>query len=377
MSLDLREVPIPETVLVHTGKPDGDDAGYRNVVVCEDDVAGQGDPLVELDSMIAQYAVYAVGAEPGICPAYGRGLGAPSTMLVRGPVRQALLEVDARLRAYDRRVLVLDAYRSVETQRRLWKYLFEQLLGDVQVESLSVLELLKLGIEADNIGSYVTVVKDGHYDDVVDEIMVSNAWADLVEASQALGKDPQETVELFVTFHRNLGYKTRGVSLDTTSNTAHGGGGAIDAIMADLDGKPLNLGVPFDYVGPESAMRYFENPGCYGDFYRACRENAVLHQHAIECGYNGNDFGALCSEIQRNRRLLYHVMMRAGATFYVAECWHWNFGNERGGRQFDRFPHAGSGCHSLLKDVCNPETGEWIAVWGNAWAQRRAAEMLG
>ena len=81
------------------------------------------------------------------------------------------------------------------------------------------------------------------------------------------------------------------------------------------------------------------------------------------------------SSIRRERRILFHAMRDVGATYFSlgrdsGEPWHFNFGNERGGRQAALLPGAGNAGHSLLKNVRDPETGAWTAAWGNATAHR-------
>ncbi|OGH64714.1 MAG: hypothetical protein A2821_04690 [Candidatus Magasanikbacteria bacterium RIFCSPHIGHO2_01_FULL_41_23] len=66
-------------------------------------------------------------------------------------------------------------------------------------------------------------------------------------------------------------------------------------------------------------------------------------------------------------------MIAVGATFYVNEPWHFNFGSAA---ENTKYQGAGGGCHSLLKNV-RSDDGEYVAVWGNADAHRMARELLG
>lgn len=69
---------------------------------------------------------------------------------------------------------------------------------------------------------------------------------------------------------------------------------------------------------------------------------------------------------------LTNACVQAGATFYNGEPWHFNWGNSAD----PVYPGAGSGCHSLLKNVL-AEDGQYVAVWGNKEAHIQAREILG
>jgi hypothetical protein len=71
---------------------------------------------------------------------------------------------------------------------------------------------------------------------------------------------------------------------------------------------------------------------------------------------------------------LFHALRSVGASYFslgreIGEPWHYNLGNERGGKQAAFLPSAGSACHSLLKNIRGAD-GRWIAAWGNAAAHR-------
>lgn len=292
---------------------------------------------------------------------------------------RGLVEVDSALKPHQRRLYLLDLFRSSETQRRLFAYILNSLLGDRNPAEMSVLDFVRLGIQADDIGSYAALALDDEYNRALEASKSQAGWAEVEVAAQELKISVDEVATLYMTFTRNIEGNT--LNLDVTSNNAHGGGGAADAITMHTDTEePCFLGVPFDYVSPlpdlakPAAMTFFENEDNISRYGELVHKDPVLRTYLNQFGYDRNTLGVF-REAQRERRILYHTMARAGFTIFNGECWHWNGGNERGGRQFDQLPYAGSPCHSLLRGVCTL-TSEPLAVWGNEYAQRTVAEML-
>ena len=76
----------------------------------------------------------------------------------------------------------------------------------------------------------------------------------------------------------------------------HATGGAIDLTIADCTGKELDMGTDFDFFGDMANTDYFEK----------------------------NDVSPL---VRDNRRMLYHVMTKAGFTNLPTEWWHYDYGN--------------------------------------------------
>ncbi|WP_243547015.1 M15 family metallopeptidase [Pseudodesulfovibrio tunisiensis] len=95
-------------------------------------------------------------------------------------------------------------------------------------------------------------------------------------------------------------------SVDPTRPSPHSTGGAVDLTIATTDGAPLFFGAPFDYPGPVSNTRYFEEK--------------------LERGekLDDNEQAAL-----KNRRLLYDVMIQSGFVNYHGEWWHFEYGTQR------------------------------------------------
>lgn len=90
-------------------------------------------------------------------------------------------------------------------------------------------------------------------------------------------------------------------SSDPKKPSPHNTGGAIDLSLCDFENKPLPMGVPFDFFGKESSTNYYEN-----------LPNITPEQIVY----------------RNNRRLLFHIMSRAGFTNYEEEFWHYDFGNQ-------------------------------------------------
>jgi len=92
-------------------------------------------------------------------------------------------------------------------------------------------------------------------------------------------------------------------SVDPNSPSPHLTGGSVDVTLCGPDGVWLDMGTSFDATEPASHTAYFE-PGQPG----AALELAELYRH--------------------RRRLLYHVMRKAGFTNLPTEWWHFDYGNQ-------------------------------------------------
>lgn len=367
-------------MLPHTGKLDGDDTGYRKVRVHLVDKE-RPDPMVPLNDIVRCVPIYAVGAQKGITPFYSRGLGASSICLVRAPAAHKIDQLAKLLRRYgNRQLVVLDAWRSVQVQTRLWTVVRDTLVAEaagINDEKMTVLDEITFGRKADDTASFAAVVKDAFFDTTRAWLMRSAKWEEVVIAATALGETPEEIADQFITFQGNRGRMQ--VNLDTAANTAHGGGGACDLWILKEDGTPANLGVPFDSTSPAAVMDAFEFM-TLEEYQALVASDPSLQRHLRELGIEKVTVEHF-EDIKRERRRLFHCAMEVGATFFslgkeCGEPWHFNFGNEEGGLAADILPGAGSACHSLLKDVRDPATGEWTAVWGNQTGHHLAAEFF-
>lgn len=95
-------------------------------------------------------------------------------------------------------------------------------------------------------------------------------------------------------------------SVEPGRPSPHVTGGAVDLALATVAGAPLWFGAAFDFPGPVSATRHFEE--------------------LLEAGQPLDDQDR---EALANRRLLHHVMTRAGFVNYHAEWWHFEYGTQR------------------------------------------------
>lgn len=83
--------------------------------------------------------------------------------------------------------------------------------------------------------------------------------------------------------------------------SAHLTGGAVDVILVDANGLPLDMGTQFDEASPRSATAYFE---------------------LIQDPTNDE------KSVQNNRRLLYQVMTQVGFVNLPSEWWHFAYGDQ-------------------------------------------------
>ncbi len=95
-------------------------------------------------------------------------------------------------------------------------------------------------------------------------------------------------------------------SLDTSAPSPHSTGGAVDLMIATLDGVPLFFGSPFDYPSEISYTRYFEKKFDNEEILSKREEDAM-----------------------QNRRLLYNIMKTAGFVNFPCEWWHYEYGTQR------------------------------------------------
>lgn len=91
-------------------------------------------------------------------------------------------------------------------------------------------------------------------------------------------------------------------SINSERPARHLTGGAVDVTIAGPSGW-LEMGTPFDDFSPRAQTRYFEE---------------TYTESADE----------LSQQAKENRRILYHLMTKAGFTNYTEEWWHFDFGNQ-------------------------------------------------
>lgn len=376
---DFRMMPIAREINPFTGKLDGDDDGYRDVVVSPFDRSNP-DPMGVINKGVSCYPIYALPGRPDICSYYGEGLGTDERMLLRAPAYYALLDADELLEPYGHKLLVIDAWRSVQTQSVMWAAIFRRIVGERNIGAMSFAEIVEFGLETNKVGSYPAVERTSEFEEVVQTLLASVSAHDEIAATAAkFDMSEEQAVRLYYTFMTSLGMSN--FELDETANTAHGGGGAVDVYLLNTKtGLPTCLGVPYDYVGRPAVMDYFERDENFDAFVRDLEAHSDLREyvtHFFPGEFTIKEFHAIRDE----RRMLFHAMMAVGATYFSlgadeGEPWHFNLGNQLGGRQAELYPGAGNGCHAVLKDIRDPKTGERVAIWGNETGHRLAREIL-
>ncbi len=376
MTENFREMPIILDINPFTNRTKGDDTGYRKVVVSPED-AFDSDPLVFVrDQNILEHPIYHQGADDLICPYYPDGIGGYPNVLVREPVLKGLVEADSILHTYNRKLLVLDGFRHGYVQQKLWKYLFRLGMRTTRIglKTLTITQLVSLGMEADAIGSYCDVVRDEAFQAQHNVLLNGKYAVEFNTVAKKLTMDVRDVVDLYLCFCTNL--EPNGLTLNFNAPTAHGSGGAIDLWLIDLETDlPCFFGAPFDYMAPSHVsispvvLDYFDRPDVTVDtYYEALEADMVLRDHVFMHGFSGRVENAF-RVAQRERRVLAHTMEALGGTFYNGEFFHYQLGNERGGKQKGYLLGSGNACHAIL-------TGKQEAVWGNSAAHNLAREIM-
>jgi len=83
----------------------------------------------------------------------------------------------------------------------------------------------------------------------------------------------------------------------------HSTGAAIDLTLADMTGKPLDLGGEIDFIGAESTPDFYEK----GHTSLPCSKHQIFHSR---------------------RSLLFSVMEQAGFVQHPNEWWHFSYGDQ-------------------------------------------------
>ena len=134
------------------------------------------------------------------------------------------------------------------------------------------------------------------------KLLIWDAWRP-IEVQEALYRKFEEQVKLenpAAAPEKIAELTSKFVSLpsnDPQKPSPHFTGGAIDLTIADSSGIPLNMGTEFDDFSERAATSYFED-------------------------------NSISPEAQRNRRMLYNLMVGEGFTNYNEEWWHFDYGNQ-------------------------------------------------
>ena len=355
--VDFREMPLTLSSVInpYTGGRLYDDTGYRNVSVSRAG-AENPDPLVPLHSSITFHPVYALGEMRGVCPQYGKGLLGPDRILVRAPVARSLLAVDEMLALYERKLLVLDGWRPWWVQAKIFAYVFSQMCEAENVTvPLSLFDTVRMGLAADKIGSYCTLLQDDACQQEVRKLVDGSRAEEFRVVASQLKKTPYEIALLYLTILKNRNPGRGVVRIDKDAVTAHNNGGSVDVMTINAEtGLPCNLGSYFDSFGAPAGRDYFE--WATWDMYaEEVQKDPLLRQYLNELGVS-HITREVFYEIQRERRILEGAMKGEGFTGYEYEIWHNNGGNQRGGNQARESPGNGNACQAFL-------TGYLECVW--------------
>ncbi len=346
---------------------DWNDGGYREVAIPEET---DPDPLVVANDRLKCYRIY-----------YHSGMDNSKLILLREPVVKSLERVNELLRPYDLEMLVVDGFRSVYTQALLWRNILKVVSKGVAPESLSPLELLTFGLQADEIGSYAQAKKTRTFHSLVESCMSDGPllvdFAIYMQGHPGLEKTPREMAMLYITLLVNLG-EVYQVPLDIAAHTAHGNGGTEDSRLLNVStGRQVCLGTPYDWTDTRlCSVDSFEDESKFELWRQSQVENREMAEYLVECGIVDpvtiDDF----RRVRDFRRILYWATEEVGVGRYRQEFWHRTHGNQFGGKQAKTHLGAGNSCHAMSRGLVD-EKGEPLVVWGNKAAHEMAAKIIG
>lgn len=371
------EQPIVRSTLAHTGRLDGDDTGFRDVAHSPYDAADP-DPLVVVNGRVKCYPISGKDEKDNYQPKISDGARPEDRILLREPALKALEEANNLLQRYGRELVVIDGFRPIQRQARSFGRVMRRFLGERDYHRLPVIEQLKLGRQTNAAILFVAVIRDDRYQQAVAAFRASRRQDELAAVGEQLHEPAEQLVTELLTYEANYGLND--LTLDTVSHTAHGNGGATDVCLVDTaTGRFVNRGIPFSYNNVSAVMDYFEW-ATVEQYQQEANANSPLAAYLRGYGFDRVIPEAMTAA-RTERRILFHAMSAVGASFFSlhktdGECWHFNLGNERGGKQFDKLPHGGNAPHALLKNVRDAHSGQITACWENAVAHRLAEALM-
>ncbi len=370
-------IPIIRNILSHTGRLDGDDTGFRSVALSPLDKINP-DPLVLINKRVKCYPRNRKFQRNNFDPIICDGSVKDERMFLREPAIRAIEEVNNLLEPYGRELVLVGAFRHVHSQALVFSDAFNRWLGEKEYDQLTVTEQIQLGRKANEAALFVDILQDDLYEGEKQKIKMSDTFYDIISAAKNLEKTPDQIIDELFIYETNLGKLN--LNLDKIASTAHGNGGSVDAWVIDSSsGKFVNRGVPAAYNHAPAVMDYFE--WATVEMFEDERQKSPVLD-AYLSGYGVEKITeSVMKEIRNERRILFHAMMHVGATYFSlgkteGECWHFNFGNERGGNQFDVLPFGGGAPHSLLKNIREKHTEEVTACWTNEVAHNMYDQLM-
>jgi D-alanyl-D-alanine dipeptidase len=254
-------------------------AGWKEVPLVETDLSHESLVPVGIFSDYRHIVSSSVYADEHHNSPYTGGLeGSNIAVFMREGVAKRLV-IAAKMLPSGHHIMVMDAYRTLDIQGTLYKQYEDGLKAlhpDWTAEELSTETQKYVSVPSHdkkrpsphNTGASVDVVIVKVDEDVQQEIDTIDATLEGV-----LGKDDWQR-EYMLEMRRSE--------------------------LIRRYGKMLNFGTRFDYGGSEAALRYYEEKA----------EKGALSPED--------------EEPQKNRRLLYDVMIKAGFEPYADEWWHYN-----------------------------------------------------
>lgn len=366
----------------------GDDNGYRKIQTLK----SNDEPLVvpagiQIRAVHDGFDAYGNPHNPNTVLPGGLADG---KLVVRESVARALDLAEQQLNEFfagQYHLVGLDGFRSRDRQMAAFTGTLKQNLGVQNSINPTLTELYDAGTLANGVNAWVDTDKESEkYQTLARELAGSMiAHEELNDIAAKTQTSLEEIISSVITISANSSIgpaKDRQIPL-VFENNSHAGGGAIDLMLTDSQGRILNP-VPFDYVGEEASIDFLErDEHCDALIQRI--QNAPqspLAQHFKNIGMASatmKDMHVLREAI----RIAHHLMTTLGATYYSAhdskqggENWHYEPGNVvynldgsvyHKAESANEFPDSGNPGHTLQKHGRGA-----TAVWGGKTAHELA-----
>lgn len=400
MALDsIENQPIKRIINPHTDKI-WDDDGYDTLPVeeCEEPMVEIGEWSEAKGSRIKAYPVYEgfdyYNGERDPKRALPGGTGSTGTYL-RESVAEGLLATDIALRKRGKNLVVTDGWRSPERQASGFTDTIITMLKEEGVTKGDIAGFLRTGLKAKGFFSPIQVdQKSTEYLEFERDLM---ATPTVMEAMQTVSaetqKSPEELLGLFIRFCGNVeAVRKHFPNAPATllniqipfdfENSTHPTGGSVDMLI-ESEGQ---IATPsgFDFFGTEGQIDALEQLN-FPDLQARYLANPVLRTHCkSQFGIEPEQLTERHYELIKGAmRALFHISDRAGASHYLDELQHKQFGNiirnpETGtiihrGRMAEKHPNAGNTCHSIQTMTHNRAVG----IYGGNFALRNIEKQFG
>lgn len=277
--------------------------------------------------------------------------GASNKIYVRRAVAEWLRIAAESITEYsDYKLIVVDGFRNYRTQASGFSRLYEISIANWWWNPNAIATQYDAALQADGIFSFVDINMA-----LVDDSLLQ-AW-DCQGLANHLHPDTNPellrkellTAQANRALYSHLLWKTPewphgeywtkkilkdGSDLFQFNNNAHTGGGAIDIFLGEksvVDGIqkiiPVNH-VPFDHMGPESAIDFLENPSNWERYKKTAKQKWPIQSYLESLDIKPDDISDVLFIKWRDAiRLLTSTMVWIGATYYYAENWHFNVPN--------------------------------------------------